>query len=628
MKNLLLLLLCWLGITTSHSQIFNDGRFQYTVTDATNNYVSVNKLNSICPTGGDWIPDTVEYQGQNYAVKSIEDSAFEGCDELIRMDLNIGLTHIGKSAFRNCTKITGIFMKENIISIGNYAFENCSSLMMNSLPPQITSLGTGTFRNCSSIRQMTISNNVTSIGDEAFYGCSSLININIPNNVLSIGNSAFEECTSLNSLLIPNGMTTIGESAFSNCTNLQSVEISKSVNSIGNYAFKQCNNLTSFRVRWDIPLAINANVFESVTLTNIPLTVPAAADQSYQTSPVWQDFQLFIKFFNNGVLEYTVTDISNNYVSVRKYHDAEPVDNLIIPETITNNTTTYTISNVEDSAFALWKDFNSVSLPNSLTSIGDSAFRGCSSLSNISIPNTIDRIEANTFRDCTALQSVFFLGDLKEIGRSAFINCLSLTDIILPESLTKIGSAAFQNCTSLVNISLSSKVTIIEEYTFSLCSGLTSFNVPKGILSIGENAFWRATGLKSFTVHWDTPLQIDADVFSKVDIENIPLYVPSGTVSAYQAAPVWKNFGSFEVLGISDFAITTVHLYPNPTSEFLKIELNGASQLKNARIFNNFGQLVSEEKKTQISVSNYSKGLYFAEIETNQGKVTKKFIVE
>ena len=135
----------------------------------------------------------------------------------------------------------------------------------------------------------------------------------------------------------------------------------------------------------------------------------------------------------------------------------------------------------------------------------------------------------------------------------------------------------------------------------------------------------------SVTTHWSTAqdiVVINANVFKDVAIANIPLTIPAGTVFTYQAAAVWKDFGSFKELNLLDFAIATVRLYPNPTATFLKIDLGGNSELKKAKIYNNLGQLISEENNTKISVSNYSKGLYFAEIETTQGKVTKKFLVE
>ncbi|MCL8009527.1 T9SS type A sorting domain-containing protein, partial [Gelidibacter japonicus] len=104
---------------------------------------------------------------------------------------------------------------------------------------------------------------------------------------------------------------------------------------------------------------------------------------------------------------------------------------------------------------------------------------------------------------------------------------------------------------------------------------------------------------------------------------------PPGTQFVDLFVDASPNAGT--TLGIEDaeFAIgSTLRLYPNPVSEFLQIKLNDSSELKHIAIYNNLGQLVSKENKTQINVSNYSRGMYFVSIETANGKVTKKFVVE
>ena len=811
MKNQLLLFLCLLGITISQAQTFNEGVLQYTVTDATNNHVSVNKIGTTCPTGRLWIPVTVDFNGITYAVKSIEDNAFSGCSDITEVSMNMGLNHIGNSAFRNCTSLAYFRGSNLVTSIGNHAFENCSSLGRFTIPDGVTSIGMGTFNNCTSLIGIGIPEGITNIGDQAFQNCSSLINVNIPNSVTSIGIGAFSNCSNLNNIVIPNNVTTIGVESFSNCLELKSVDIGKSVTSLGDSTFKNCSALTSVTVHWDTPLVINANVFEDVAIENIPLTIPSDSETAYQAASVWQNFGSYLKYFNDGVLEYTVTDIANSYVSVKKYNDTCPIGDITIPEFVTNNGTTYTIISIEDRAFYECSGLTSVSFPQSLVIFGYGAFAGCTSLTNVIIPNSVKSIGNGTFHGCSSLTSVSFPEDLIEIGGSVFSQCTSLTEISLPESLTSIGSFAFQNCASMTSISIPESVTSIEEYAFSICTGLTSFTIPNSVTSLGDGAFWRSTGLTNFTVHWDiplainanvfaevsienivlnvpegtdivyqntpvwqdfgsfreffndgvleytitdatdnsvsvnkfnnicptgdftipevvefkgetytivsiednafencggltsmsfpdgqsgtgdrafngnsflrgassedgltsigasafrncsgltninipnsvtsignmaffgcnnltdvrvnwdTPLSINANVFQNVAIENIPLAVPEGAVSAYQNAPVWRDFGSI-VLSITDFAMpTTIRLYPNPASTFLQIELNGSSEFKRAKIYNYLGQLVSEENETRISVSNYSKGLYFAEIETTQGKVTKRFLVE
>jgi hypothetical protein len=132
---------------------------------------------------------------------------------------------------------------------------------------------------------------VTSIDNKAFDLCFGLTSVTIPNSVTSIGNSAFEYCNSLTSVTIPNSVTSIGVGAFNGCSVLKSVTIPNSVTSIGEIAFYYCTGLTSVTVGWSTPLAINANVFQGVNLSNTTLYVnPPATVLPYTTIAVWQDF--------------------------------------------------------------------------------------------------------------------------------------------------------------------------------------------------------------------------------------------------------------------------------------------------------------------------------------------------
>lgn len=70
--------------------------------------------------------------------------------------------------------------------------------------------------------------------------------------------------------------------------------------------------------------------------------------------------------------------------------------------------------------------------------------------------------------------------------------------------------------------------------------------------------------------------------------------------------------------------------YPNPTKDFINI--SSSSIIKEIQVYNTLGQEVysskANDKQKQINVSKFAKGNYIAKIQTNNGDVTKKFIVE
>ena len=139
-------------------------------------------------------------------------------------------------------------------------------------------------------------------------------------------------------------------------------------------------------------------------------------------------------------------------------------------------------------------------IPNSVTSIGKWAFFGCSGLKSITIPNSVTSIGDDAFYGCSGLTSVTIPDGVTSIGDDAFYGCSGLTSVNIPNSVTSIGSYAFYGCRGLTSVTIPDGVTIIGWATFSGCSGLTSVTIPNGVTSIGSYAFYGCRGLTSVTI--------------------------------------------------------------------------------------------------------------------------------
>lgn len=355
--------------------------------------------------------------------------------------------------------------------------------------------------------------------------------------------------------------------------------------------------------------------------------------------------------FNDGQLEYRVTDATNNHVSVKKFNNICPVGDVVIPETISDNGITYTVTSLAKDAFRDCTAVASVTMPDTVTSIGSFAFYQCSDILSISIPDGVTHLSESVFAYCRFLHTIDLPNQLESIGDMVFAGCQNLRNIVLPNTVTSIGGSAFLQCKSLTNIDLYEGLTEIPLSTFKLCTKLESINIPESVTSIGLEAFLGCTslktieipsavtsiglyafqdcsGLESVTVNWDTPFLADETIFYEIDLSQVQLFVPSGTETDYQTAPVWKDF-DWTRLSITEVKNDlALRMYPNPVSKYLKIELNDTNELQHITIYNNLGQLISKEKHHKIDVSKYSKGMYVAQIETTKGNVAKKFIVE
>lgn len=92
----------------------------------------------------------------------------------------------------------------------------------------------------------------------------------------------------------------------------------------------------------------------------------------------------------------------------------------------------------------------------------------------------------------------------------------------------------------------------------------------------------------------------------------------SGHVRVYDISNLLSN---------NEFVLENFNIYPNPTSDILNISLENNLVLENVTIYNNLGQAVKTTTENVIDLSYLEKGLYFVEVTTNQGKATKKLVV-
>jgi len=93
--------------------------------------------------------------------------------------------------------------------------------------------------------------------------------------------------------------------------------------------------------------------------------------------------------------------------------------------------------------------------------------------------------------------------------------------------------------------------------------------------------------------------------------------------------PVYSIFNTYGVGVNYENKIKPFTLFPNPASKTILIENTSSKQL--IMIYNNLGQMVFENygsEKTEIDISQWNKGLYFARIKTDIHEEIMEFIVE
>ncbi len=187
---------------------------------------------------------------------------------------------------------------------------------------------------------------------------------------------------------------------------------------------------------------------------------------------------------------------------------------IVIPETVEHNDTTYNVTAIGDNAFGACTNLTSVTIPNSVTTIGSSAFSGCGRLTSITIPNSVYYIGDWAFYSCYSLTAVH-ISDLSAWCKIRFYSSYSnplyeannlylngdlVTNLVIPGDVTEIKPYAFHYCTGLTSVTIPSSVTTIGEQAFCFCRGLTSVTIPNSVTTIGKSAFGDCTGLSSITI--------------------------------------------------------------------------------------------------------------------------------
>ena len=176
-------------------------------------------------------------------------------------------------------------------------------------------------------------------------------------------------------------------------------------------------------------------------------------------------------------LRYIETSSTPSEVSVGKSYPVTITGSVDIPETVTYQGTTYTVTSIRDYGFNS-TDITSISIPNTITSIGNYAFDHCNSLATVTFEenSNLNAISSGAFQYCTTLSSITIPKNVATLGMYAFMNCSALATVTFEENseLTTISTKAFYNCGSLTSIIIPKKVKAVKSHAFRNCSSLTS----------------------------------------------------------------------------------------------------------------------------------------------------------
>ena len=156
--------------------------------------------------------------------------------------------------------------------------------------------------------------------------------------------------------------------------------------------------------------------------------------------------------------------ISDTEVEV--YAPDDYTGDIVIPETVTYEGKSWTVTSIGEYAFVDCTALTSIVIPSSVTSIGGNAFDGC----HFTFGNFKNNSEVTDDGNWGASLYEIETADGLLITNDRVEKCRSnATSVSIPSSVTTIGISAFEYCLNLISVIIPNSVTTIEDYAFQGC---------------------------------------------------------------------------------------------------------------------------------------------------------------
>ena len=460
------------------------------------------------------IPATVAYKGREFSVTSIN-GAFSGNDELTKVSLPSSIVSLGSSAFEGCSSLQSISGLDNITELGIACFSGCISLTNIDLPEGLKRIESQVFIGCVGLSTVTIPNSVISIGDEAFQSCTSLSSIKLPPTIASLSKGLLQGCSSLENLDLPNSIITIEDNVLAGCVGLTSLFVPNSIQQIGNGVFDGCIELSHL----------------SIAPASSPLSVGYNKTNNDARTPLFEDCPL-----SNVIMGRNIESSSRdrNYKRVGCFSS-----NLSLTEVSIG----VNVSAIEQSAFRNCSNLKYILIPRSVVTIGEWAFAS-SGLEKVTFEDGYDPLNLSlrisswenktpkTFSNCK-IEEVYLGRTLKVGSGSQSPGNGGSPSTFFPNTLKQIIIGDYVNNVDVL-LMYNQKTTSSLSHYPNLMAAQFGVNLPQ-LPSMAENDL-----LEKLSTSSTVPPTVNP--FANSQYMDLNVEVPEGSLSAYQEAPIWKNF--------------------------------------------------------------------------------------
>jgi len=395
------------------------------------------------------INDTVTYEGANYAVASMANSAFSGCNQLTSIVLPQTLRNLGREAFLQCTNLTSCIIPDSTITEIPFEAFWKAGLIEFRVPEGVTYIEQRSFEQMPNLQRVHLANSVKSLTSWSFYILPALQDPIYNDSLFVLMPDSYQ-----GAYTIPAGIQVIYKSAFYGCTQITSLTIPEGVKRIEHYG---------------LMFSLNAVIKTLHLPASLEYVTPGA-------------------IFGGSLRKISVAEGNTHYTTWNDMLMTINMDTVICCPAAINGAFTLPESVVHIAADAFSVSAVDLTMTN-VRSIGEYAFEANSlgkydSNRHYVIPETVEEIGDEAFLRSYAMEQVTIPSSLKQMGEQVFADSPKLKKAVINSPM--IGKGQFRICNNLEIIEIGDSLREIGAYAFHKCPALWYIRMPKA------NAHFRA----------------------------------------------------------------------------------------------------------------------------------------
>lgn len=237
------------------------------------------------------------------------------------------------------------------------------------------------------------------------------------------------------------------------------------------------------------------------------------------------------------------------------------------------------------------------------------------------------------------LQNFEGMGNLVHVNSFRVGHCDSLVSFYGLYSLTSLGKfgMAYDN-KSLTSFSgLESLTTVTYDFDIRHAFSLTSLDGLKNLKSVGGKIFIMGNSSLTSIEGLNNIESSRIDILGNLSLSNC---ATEAICTQLRIDPMLINVGDnapgcnsrSEILGQCELSITeadfnkSLSIYPNPVTSILNINTSNHISFEKAIVYSTLGKEILQTSKKEMNLETLSTGIYFVEVVTGKGSVTKRIV--